>query len=152
MRTKKIGSEIPYQSNQIFSKNKFIKFWAYTTSYAGKLFNIDNDIVAGVISILIHWSTSKLLLFSLSHQQSSNMDFIQNAKCLAVFLKLKWKYLFSKLDMSIEKFRTNYLVITNWTWNVQTKGQIISKCLFGVFNFLQQTNENKLTWGFIVVK
>ena len=32
------------------------------------------------------------------------------------------------------------------------KGQIISKWLFGVFNFLQKTNENKLTWGFIVVK
>ena len=25
------------------------------------------------------------------------------------------------------------------------KGQLISKCLFGVFNFLQKTNENKLT-------
>ena len=25
------------------------------------------------------------------------------------------------------------------------KGQIISKCLFGVFNFLQKTNEKKLT-------
>ena len=26
---------------------------------------------------------------------------------------------------------------------VQPKGQLISKCLFGVFNFLQKTNENK---------
>ena len=26
-----------------------------------------------------------------------------------------------------------------------TKGQLISKCLFGVFNFLQKTNENKST-------
>ena len=25
---------------------------------------------------------------------------------------------------------------------VHTKGQIISKCLFGVFNFFQKTNEN----------
>ena len=33
-----------------------------------------------------------------------------------------------------------------------TKGQIISKCLFGVFNFLQTTNEKKSPWGFIVVK
>ena len=33
-----------------------------------------------------------------------------------------------------------------------TKGQLISKCLFGVFNFLKKTNENKLTWGIIVVK
>ena len=34
----------------------------------------------------------------------------------------------------------------------RTKGQLISKCLFGVFNFLQKMNENKSTWGFIVVK
>ena len=32
------------------------------------------------------------------------------------------------------------------------KGQLISKCLFGVFNFSQKTNENKSTWGIIVVK
>ena len=32
------------------------------------------------------------------------------------------------------------------------KGQLTSKCLFGVFNFSQNTNENKLTWGIIVVK
>ena len=32
------------------------------------------------------------------------------------------------------------------------KGQLISKCLFGVFNFFQKTNENKSTRGIIVVK
>ena len=32
------------------------------------------------------------------------------------------------------------------------KGQLISKCLFGVFNLSQKTNENKSTWGIIVVK
>ena len=32
------------------------------------------------------------------------------------------------------------------------KGQLISKYLFGVFSFLQKTNENKSTWGIIVVK
>ena len=26
-----------------------------------------------------------------------------------------------------------------------TKGQLISKCIFGVFTFLQKTNENKST-------
>ena len=26
---------------------------------------------------------------------------------------------------------------------LQPKGQLITKCLFGVFNFLQKTNENK---------
>ena len=33
-----------------------------------------------------------------------------------------------------------------------SKGQLISKCLFGVFNFLKKTNKNMSTWGFIVVK
>ena len=38
---------------------------------------------------------------------------------------------------------------------ISVKGQLISKCLFGVFNFFnffQKTNENKSTWGIIVVK
>ena len=33
-----------------------------------------------------------------------------------------------------------------------TKGQLISICLFGVFNFFLKPNENKSTWGIIVVK
>ena len=35
-------------------------------------------------------------------------------------------------------------------WGI--KGQIISKWFFGVFDFLQKTNENKSTWGIIVVE
>ena len=35
---------------------------------------------------------------------------------------------------------------------LQTKGQLISKCLFGAFNFFQKTNENRSTWGIIVIK
>ena len=33
-----------------------------------------------------------------------------------------------------------------------SKGQLILKCLFGVFNFFQKINENKSTWVIIVVK
>ena len=36
--------------------------------------------------------------------------------------------------------------------NSNTKGQLISKYLFVVFNFLQKTNVKKQTCGFIVVK
>ena len=35
---------------------------------------------------------------------------------------------------------------------LKSKGQLISKCLFGVFSLFQNTNENKSTWGIIVVK
>ena len=34
----------------------------------------------------------------------------------------------------------------------RAKGRLILKCLFVVFNFLQKTNENNSTWGFIVVE
>ena len=40
--------------------------------------------------------------------------------------------------------------IINFNKESCTKGQLISKCLFGVINFLQKTNKNKSTWGFIV--
>ena len=33
-----------------------------------------------------------------------------------------------------------------------TKGQLISKLFFGIVDFLQKMNENKSTWGIIVVK
>ena len=35
---------------------------------------------------------------------------------------------------------------------VPAKGQLISICLFGVFNSFPKTNKNKSTWGIIVVK
>ena len=35
---------------------------------------------------------------------------------------------------------------------VSTKGQLISKCLFGIFNSPKKTNENNSTSGIIVVK
>jgi hypothetical protein len=39
-----------------------------------------------------------------------------------------------------------------FTFYAAPKGQLISKFLFGVFNFLQKTNENKSTGKIIVVK
>ena len=53
--------------------------------------------------------------------------------------------------------RAQYLQIKSISvWNYLffqiTKGQLISKCLFGVFTFFQKTNENKSTWGSILVK
>ena len=40
----------------------------------------------------------------------------------------------------------------SFTFHENTKGQLISKCIFCVFNSFQKTNENKSTWGIIVVK
>jgi hypothetical protein len=42
---------------------------------------------------------------------------------------------------------------TSRFWKLQlSKGQIILKWFFGVFDFLQKTNENKSTWGIIEIK
>ena len=50
-------------------------------------------------------------------------------------------------------FLTSHLengdVIYRWE---PPKSHLISKCLFGVFNFFQKTNENNSTWGIIVLK
>ena len=43
--------------------------------------------------------------------------------------------------MGRNHFWSSILIL--WNSFVFTKGQLISKCLFGVFNFLQKTNENK---------
>ena len=49
----------------------------------------------------------------------------------------------------LQTFCSNSRSITSWAFFltllffISTKGQLISKSLFGVFNFLQKTNENK---------
>ena len=49
---------------------------------------------------------------------------------------MNWlKFMFSKKATKIDKIFTVDLTLT--------KGQLISKCLFGVFTFFQKTNENK---------
>ena len=40
----------------------------------------------------------------------------------------------------------------NLSSSPSSKGQLISKCLFGVFNFFQKNEQNKLTWGIILLK
>ena len=45
-----------------------------------------------------------------------------------------------------------YEMFCLFTYKSSSKGQMILKCLFGVFNFLQKGNKNKLTWGIIVLK
>ena len=57
----------------------------------------------------------------------------------------------------------SYQIFSSFTrpmgWNINSmrqinknNGQLISKYIFGVFSFLQKRNENKTTWGIIVVK
>ena len=57
-------------------------------------------------------------------------------------------------------FLTGIFVLTTCLGTIQVlrqhvfsffKGQLISKCLFCVFNFSQKTKQNKSTWGIIVV-
>ena len=54
-----------------------------------------------------------------------------------------------KLNMSLVKFMFSKKATKNYKiFTVDltlSKGQLISKCLFGVFTFFQKTNENKST-------
>ena len=43
---------------------------------------------------------------------------------------------------TIDQSQTNFIQILYTKLSCRTKSQIISKCLFGVFNFFQKTNEN----------
>ena len=45
-----------------------------------------------------------------------------------------------------------YEMFCLFTSKSSSKGQLISKCLYGVFNFFQKSKENKSTWDIIVVK
>ena len=59
----------------------------------------------------------------------------------------KCKLPFSKHKHTHTSLPTSAYLRNKW---MVPKGQLISKCLFGVFNFSQKTNENKSTWGIIV--
>ena len=63
--------------------------------------------------------------------------------------------IFSKIYNPVENWKISITQCTiKWggTFIQPAKGQLISKCLFGVFNFSQKTNVNKSTWGIILVK
>ena len=72
------------------------------------------------------------------------------------------RYILASFAMEAKKNISKNQCIVNWidylvmfccqNADVLIKGQIISKWFFDVFDFLQKTNENKLTWGIIVVK
>ena len=54
--------------------------------------------------------------------------------------------------MYVKQIGFNWAILSSYYCSNIVKGQIMSKWLFGVFDFLQKTNENKSTWGIIVVK
>ena len=57
---------------------------------------------------------------------------------------------FPKLWEIICAFFPKFLACDSQATYGNPKGQIILKCLFGLFNFLQKTNKNKSTLGFIL--
>jgi hypothetical protein len=59
-------------------------------------------------------------------------------------MALDWLYDMSALFMKEKKKSIIWRVFLQFhVFSSHVKGQLISKCLFGVFNFLQKTNENK---------
>ena len=70
-------------------------------------------------------------------QREIEIHFFPQKLFRAKFQHISHYYLFMYLSKSITE---------------ALKGQLISKCLFSVFKLFQKTNENKSTWGIIVVK
>ena len=102
-----------------------------------------------VCNVTLFWHHLDILLSSSAHQ----IRHIYLVKCLIMFLLPKSiYYLVAPRLWSLMLFKKNGTPITLKDSIVVSKGQLISKCLFGVFNFLQKTNENKSTWGIIIVK
>ena len=102
-----------------------------------------------VCNVTLFWHHLDILLSSSAHQ----IRHIYLVKCLIMFLLPKSiYYLVAPRLWSLMLFKKNGTPITLKDSIVVSKGQLFSKCLFGVFNFLQKTNENKSTWGIIVVK
>ena len=59
----------------------------------------------------------------------------------------------NELQLQIHFNEWSFRLDQSWqTSNKIAKGQSISKWCFGVFDFFQKTNQNKSTWGIIVVK
>ena len=63
--------------------------------------------------------------------------------------KSLWKFPVVR-DLCI--FWRHFGVNMSFLFHLLFKGQWISKCFFGVFDFFQKMKENKSTWGIIVVK
>ena len=60
--------------------------------------------------------------------------------------------LFSVFACLVWYYCSTILLLYYYTYAPLPKGRLISKWFFGVVDFLQKTNENKSTWGIIVVK
>ena len=46
---------------------------------------------------------------------------------------------------TIPMLKGNFVILAKKQKNILSNGQLISKCLFGVFTFFQKTNQNKST-------
>ena len=70
-----------------------------------------------------------------------------------ISLQAQWKHMGTigiwPNQRLLKSWLLKYVLVSRY---VVSKGQIISKWFFGVFDFLQKTNKNKSIWGIIVVK
>ena len=108
------------------------------------------------MQILVHVMTNAPAIITFYIQQNTLLRYQNNLprcqhKKLPRTLGLSVPLFFYDLLLKIKKFRTYIcpikycymlLCITCQYFFLLFKGQLISKCLFGVFNFFQTTNEN----------
>ena len=109
-----------------------------------------------MVSLLTKGQTKSKWFFQAddpSKKQTNEFDFTIKIPQVDLFSFIFWK----KLKTPKQHFEINWPL--SWLHRLvgqkkspNSKGQLISECLFGVFNFFQKMNENKSTWGAMVVK
>ena len=93
------------------------------------------------IAIAMKISVKKLSTFELLFSRQNRTFLLFNWEAIVVF---SWFFSVApKLLHDNTGENSNCLYSCQIFWKQLAKGQIISKCLFGVFNFFQKTNENK---------
>ena len=108
-----------------------------------KLWPSQNDWTLHVTNIFSTFNPSFTNLLKLSKNKKGQKNFYLHQKCCPFFTAGSWKK--HHFWCSLKIFRP-ILFCEGF------KGQLISKRFFEVVDFLQKTNENKSTWGIIVVK
>ena len=117
--------KLDFSTNSIWSRSRlFVSYYAPHSVHC---------------NVTLFWHHLDILLSSSAHQ----IRHIYLVKCLIMFLLPKSiYYLVAPRLWSLMLFKKNGTPITLKDSIVVSKGQLFSKCLFGVFNFLQKTNEN----------
>ena len=118
----------------IFEKNNFHWVSVIRGLYLGRLFTeMTHPPENAAIFFLMQWFWFRSACKRTKYVNKQHLKFINRCNNLPQ----THKKLLLKLFIDTKSYRQIYCLVHN--------GQLISKCLFGIFTFFQKTNENKST-------